>query len=150
MSNLDQSNNASKPLVKPRNTDRRFLASISGFVHQLCDGIITQRINAGSTEELSPPSTPPSSGPFPAGRYGVVGSTGYTPLGSVRLEEPGTPLSTLRVSKQVTASASRSIKELGHYGASCDLSEAPGSFLIYLKYRQPLISQLFQRLKVND
>ncbi|KAM6496286.1 hypothetical protein JOM56_008992 [Amanita muscaria] len=124
MANLDQSNNASKPLVQPRNTDRRFLASISGFIHQLCDGIITQRINAGSTEELSPPSTPPFPGSFPAGRYGVVGST-YTTLGSVCLEEPGMPPSALRVSKQVTASAPRARKELGQPNAFCDRSEAP-------------------------
>ncbi|KIL70508.1 hypothetical protein M378DRAFT_626455 [Amanita muscaria Koide BX008] len=114
---MDQStDNESQPLLQPRNTDRHFLASVSGFVHQLCD-CINIRPQMRFNGPLNPPSTPPFSASFPAGRYGVVGST-YTTLGSER----DMPPSALR-SKQVATSASRAREELGQHDARLKVND---------------------------
>ncbi|KAM6496292.1 hypothetical protein JOM56_008998 [Amanita muscaria] len=137
---MDQSNdNESQPLLQPRNTDRQFLASVSGFVHQLCD-CINIRPQMRFNGPLSPPSTPPFSGSFPSGRYGVVGSTYNTSASrtreeldlseapappSQRLEEPATLPSALGVSEQVITSARQARKGFGKHAAFRDRSEGP-------------------------
>ncbi|KIL70495.1 hypothetical protein M378DRAFT_156650 [Amanita muscaria Koide BX008] len=99
MENLE-SNNESQPLLQPRNTYRKFLASVGCQLYHHLITIPLQIPNDGivlpSTDEHSP-STPILPGSYPAERCRPV-------------------------SEEVTASASQAREELGQHDAVCNLS----------------------------